>query len=259
MREFLFKYNNIDFQDLKTAHELSYTSWNNIINQLREQTNNNTTYAETLQTWLFGSHELPYIYTDSLGDATNFYDYIQECLRNIKSSIKDLKLITANKLNKVSTPTIVYATDSTGISTHILYSVSSIAKAIVQRDEHGKIKSATPVSDDDTVNKKYVEDTFVKKLLQPNKVYGTDSSGADVALSHDDLRPNIILRYPHSDNFPAVGDSKKFYLSEYDGLMYYWNGVEYRTVCPDVDFDVIDGGNADEYDIPYDIFDGGGA
>ena len=233
MREFVFKYNNIDFQDLKTAYELSYTSWNNIINQLREQTNNNTTYAETLQTWLFGSHELPYIYTDSLGDATNFYDYIQECLQNIKSSLKDLQLITRSKLNKVTVPTIVYATDSTGASTHILYNVSSIAKAIVQRDDSGRVEvEALPTEDQHATNKKYVDDKI----------------------------KNNMETYEFSTDFPAVGEVGKFYISTHDDLMHYWNGQEYKKISNSAnDFDVIDGGDADEYDIPYDIFDGGGA
>ena len=282
LRKFIFKYNNIDFQDLKTAYELSYTSWNNIINQLREQTNNSTTYIETLNTWLFGPSDVPYEYTEDFGDYTNFYDYVQGFIQKAQSSIADLKIVTAKKLNKVSVPSIVYATDSSGVSTHVSYSTTPIAKAIVQRDENGQIKVNTPVNDDDSVNKKYVDDHnnnlkkyvddynnifkeyvdrgFVTNTKQPNQIYGTNEKGENVTLSHEALQPSIILRYPHSDNFPVVGNVKKFYISERDGIMYYWDGKTYQEAGSGAtDFDVIDGGNAEEYEYTTNIFDGGGA
>lgn len=173
---------------------------------------------------------------------------------------RDISEITGSR-EKIDEPNILYGTDEEGSPKLTRYSKDIVENNIVQRDENGKIKSATPVADDDTVNKKYVEDTFVKKLSKPNKVYGTDSDGNDVSLSHDDLQPNIILKYPHSDDFPVIGDFKKFYISEYDGIMYYWDGTDYKEISSggSDDFDIIDGGNAGEYEYTTNIFDGGGA
>jgi hypothetical protein len=105
-----------------------------------------------------------------------------------------------------------------------------------------------------------VDKNFVTNTKQPNRIYGTNAQGENITLSHEDLQPDIILRYPHSDNFPAVGDLKKIYVSEYDGIMYYWDGHTYQECITSAnDFDIIDGGDANEYEYTANIFDGGGA
>lgn len=107
---------------------------------------------------------------------------------------------------------------------------------------------------------KYVDDNFPKYITEPNMVYGTNSEGNTVPIPHDELKPNIILRYQHFNFFPTVGEMGKFYISEYDSVMYYWDGIKYQRISNgEEDFDIIDGGDASEYEYDSDIIDGGEA
>ena len=201
---------------------------------------------------------------------------------------RDISEITGSK-QKIQEANILYGTDENSSPYLAHYSKNIIPRNIVQRDENGQIKVNMPIADDDSVNKKYVDDynnnfkeyvdnynndfkeyvdnyinyfkeyvdnyndnfkkyvdtNFVINTKQPNKIYGTNEKGENITLSHEDLQPSIILKYPHSDDFPVIGDFKKFYISEYDGIMYYWDGTDYKEISSGADdFDVIDGGNA---------------
>lgn len=293
LRKFIFQYNNIDFQDLKTAYELSYTAWNNIINQLREQTNNSTTYIETLNTWLFGSSDAPYEYTEDLGDYNSFYDYIQEFIHKIQSSVKELK---STKVNSVAHPTMVYATDEYGKQTTVSYSVNPKPNAIPKTDEGARLKVGNPVEGSDAVNLLTANKKYVGKSDKKGTVYSVDENGVqnNISFSVNPNANNIVQRdvsggikineilqddhatskkyvdnkiknnvgiYGAPNDFPVVGEIGKFYISTYNESMYYWNGSNYKEISSSGsdDFDLIDGGDAEEYDVAYDIFDGGGA
>lgn len=102
--------------------------------------------------------------------------------------------------------------------------------------------------------------TYIPKTTLSNILYGTDNNGNTIAIPQKDIKPDIIKRYTHYTDFPSAGELGRFYISEYDSVMYYWDGIKYQRISNgDEDFDVIDGGNADEYEYSSDIIDGGEA
>lgn len=108
--------------------------------------------------------------------------------------------------------------------------------------------------------KKYIDDNFAPKMTSPDSIYATDSKGDTIAIPQKDLKPDIIKRYTHSTDFPTIGEDGRFYISEYDDTMYYWTGDKYQRISSgDEDFDIIDGGDASEYEYDSDIIDGGEA
>lgn len=65
-----------------------------------------------------------------------------------------------NKVNKTSTASQVYATDSSGAQTTITYASTSSASSVVQRDSNSQINIAlTPTANSHAASKKYVDDT----------------------------------------------------------------------------------------------------
>lgn len=139
----------------------------------------------------------------------------------------------AKKIDKIKNANIVYATDENGNQIAINYSKPPLGTTLAQRNDDGQLDVALPTENQHATNKKYVDD----KLKNNTEIY------------------------EFSTDFPAVGEVGKFYISTFDEIMHYWNGKEYKEISSSGsdDFDVIDGGDAEEYDVTYDILDGGGA
>lgn len=274
-----FIYNAIDEQNLLYARELTIRHWNFVINSLRKQTNDTTHYLETFHKFMFGDATSLTPFFEEMSLYPSFYAYVYN-----------------NFVTKVNTVQTVYGVDPTGLQKNIRYSTAVLPDSIVQRYNDGRIKAANPVEDSDvvnllTANKNYVRTSDKKGTVysvnengvqnnipfstnpNANNIVQRDTSGGikindilqdDHATSKkyvDDKIKNNIEIYGMSTDFPAIGEIGKFYISTYDERMHYWNGKEYKEISSSGsdDFDVIDGGDAEEYDVTYNILDGGGA
>ena len=85
-----FIYNSIPHQALLHANQLTLRAWNDYINILRIQTNDSSTYIETLNKWLFSESSI----------EENFYDggfvpYIVSYLNSLKESKLDTSVFTS--------------------------------------------------------------------------------------------------------------------------------------------------------------------
>lgn len=210
-------------------------------------------------------------------------------------TIKGLKNhIVNNLLQKTIEKNVVYATDSDGNQMSISYSVSPKPNAIPKTDVGGRIKAANPVEGSDVVNLLTANKNYVGKSDKKGTVYSVDENGVqnNIPFSINPNANNIVQRdasggikindilqdnhatskkyvddkiknnveiYEFSTDFPVIGEIGKFYISTYDERMHYWNGTDYKEISSSGsdDFDVIDGGEVEEYDVTYDILDGG--
>lgn len=74
----------------------------------------------------------------------------------------------------------VYATDSTGTDSDIGYSQFPINSAIIQYSSAGTVRTNDPIYELDAVNKRYVDDGFVRKVTtatQDERLYGLHANG----------------------------------------------------------------------------------
>lgn len=99
-----FIYNSISPQNLLYANQLTVFTWNDIINSLRLQSNETTTYLETLHKWLFGVDNLVLTYDKGFYveclQAFNTLTKVQEDVLEHGNSIDILDATTKkNELN----------------------------------------------------------------------------------------------------------------------------------------------------------------
>lgn len=84
-----FANNSIDKQELSYANQLTVKQWNDIINILRIQTNNNTNYLRQLHSWIVG-------YNSSedyaiIEDGKNLYQWIKDELQSFEDYVNRIK------------------------------------------------------------------------------------------------------------------------------------------------------------------------
>ncbi len=107
------------------------------------------------------------------------------------------------KVDKVSTPTIVYGTDSSGLQTTIGYAANASTGKLVQRLPGGQIEvPTTPTDNSHATSKSYVDTGLsgkVDKTSSANKIYITDDSGSQTTSGYDDYVDGDFVRR-NSDN-----------------------------------------------------------
>lgn len=101
-----------------------------------------------------------------------------------------------NFVRKTTSHNKLYATDSTGTDSELGFSQSPSNSAIMQYTSSGTVRTNTPTEDLDAVNKKYVDDGFVKISKLPYILYSTDGNGNQLLRRMASRSaPNSIAQY----------------------------------------------------------------
>lgn len=142
--------------------------------------NNNVTAEKIADDAILGRHiSTGAITDDSVASGAN----IQQ------SKIQNLTTDLANKVDKTSTAYQLYGTAGANTQITITYKTDNTASTIVQRDSNSQINVAqTPTQNTHATSKKYVNDEDAKKVDKvstANRVYGTNSSGAQTTYDID--------------------------------------------------------------------------
>ena len=106
-----------------------------------------------------------------------------------QSKIANLTTDLASKVSKTVTAYQLYGTAAANTETTLTYTTENTASTIVQRDSNSQINVAqTPTQNTHATSKKYVNDQDalkVDKVNTANRVYGTNSSGAQTTYDID--------------------------------------------------------------------------
>lgn len=79
-------FNDVPEQYLLHANQLTIKAWNDIINILRTQANNNARYMKILHEWLIGEEPGEVIVPEVDGEILSFTDYVHYSLADIKKN-----------------------------------------------------------------------------------------------------------------------------------------------------------------------------
>lgn len=127
--------------------------------------------------------ELGPYYTKSESDAI-----MQDEVDARSAADQDLDDRKVDKTNNVSK---VYITDASGNQATINYDTNNAPNTIVKRDENAQVLVAvTPVANSHAASKKYVNDQDalkVDKVNTANRIYGTDTNGAQTTYDKEDF------------------------------------------------------------------------
>ena len=135
---------------------------------------------------------------------------------------------TDTKVDKITDPNKIYATDYNGNLTSYGYSYGAVANTIPLRSGNGNISVAeTPMSDISAASKKYVDttaDTKVSKITTPSSIYIVDANGNQSSLQYSAAAINETLAMRNSNgeisvSTPTADDSaaNKAYVDEVVG------------------------------------------
>lgn len=137
----------------------------------------------------------------------------------------------ALKVDKVSTASQVYSTDSNGDQTTLTYDMENHSNTIAQRTGAGQILVSDPTEYYHAATKNYVDNQDnlkVDKVNDPLKIYGTDDQGNQFAYNKEEVGQIIqVEELPIAD---ATNINKIYqYIGETN--QNYTNGVFYKNVA----------------------------
>ena len=100
----------------------------------------------------------------------------------------------AKRVDKTTAVHSVYATDGSANNITIPYSSSAANNSVACRKSNGQLAvKETPIDDTDATSKKYVDDGNARKVdkdTTPNRLYGTNSTGAPLMYEFDADEPS---------------------------------------------------------------------
>lgn len=112
--------------------------------------------------------------TGSKEDLKGFID------NNAQISINGLETHLDNKVDKLSTASIVYSTDSYGNQITTGYSLPVAGDSLVLRDAEGNTYSTTPTQPGHTANKQYVDDQISSIEVKTDSTTITKNDNAEI-------------------------------------------------------------------------------
>lgn len=92
-------FNDIPEQYLLYANQLTIKSWNDIINILRTQANNNAKYMQLLHEWLIGEGTGEVTIPEVEGEILSFSDYVKHSLDTINTNFATNKRVDQTDAN----------------------------------------------------------------------------------------------------------------------------------------------------------------